>query len=190
MAPCCSSDPATRPLGAVGVQRHDERPATLQFRRTESRPPPSAPHHSPPIGGRSEPRQRRHSRLEAELEALPLILQIVSDTSRTASAWSLTYLVLMRMPAPSCQGHRYIGVPFAPIGSERRRSPPPGPWSEGRWSTCRPLGPVDCRGDRIEQGPRLDFLDPLSWTEDQGHASCPARRPRRLLDPPRPESPD
>ena len=172
------------------MQRHDERPTTLQFRRTESRPPPSAPHHPPPIGGGSEPGHRRHSRLEAELEVLPLIPQLVTDTSRTASAWSLTYLVLMRMPAPSCQGHRYIGVPFAPIGSERRRSPPPAPRSEVRWSTCRPLGPVDCKGDRIEQGLGLDFLDPLSWTEDQGRASCRDRRPRRLPDPPRPESPD
>ena len=170
------------------MHRHDERPATLQFRGTETRTPTPAP--TPPIGGGSEPGRRRNSRLEAGLEALPLILQIVSDTTRTASAWSLTYLVLMRMPAPSCQGHRYIGVAFAPIGSERRRSPPPAPRSEVGWSTCRPLGPVDCKGDRIEQGLGLDFLDPLSWTEDQDRAPGQDRRARRLPDPPRPWSPD
>ena len=93
MAPCCSSDTAARPLGAVGMHRHDKRPATLQFRGTETCTPTPAP--PPPIGGGSEPGRRRNSRLEAELEVLPIILQLTSDTSRTASAWSLTYLVFM-----------------------------------------------------------------------------------------------
>ena len=170
------------------MHRHDRRPATLQFRGTQARTPTPAP--TLTSGGESEPGHRRNSRLEAELEVLPIILQLTSDTSRTASAWSLTYLVFMRMPVPTCQGHRYIGIPFAPIGSERRRSAPPAPRSEARWSTCHPLAPVDCRGDRSERELGPDFLDPLSWTKDQARTFGQDRRTSQLPDPPRPESPD
>ena len=76
---------------------------------------------------------------------------------------------------------------MAPIGAERRRSPPAVPRPEVSWSTGRLLGPADCKCDQSEQGLVLEFLDPLSWSEDRGHGPFPARR---LPDSPRPASPD
>ena len=91
----------------------------------------------------------------------------------------------MRMPAPSCHGHRYIGAPLAQIGSERRKPPPSAyaEWKpEGRWIPNRRSGSSTCQCD----GLLADILDPPTWD------GCPRQAATRLGGrmpgpPPRPE---
>ena len=177
----------TRPKGAVGVQRRDEQPTTLQFRKKWDAP--SALPRLGPTHDNSGPGHRSHSLTGDELEIPPSTLSVTTDSSRYIIAWSWTYQTSMRMLAPPCHGHRYIGVPLAPIGSERRKAPPPGFRLEGRWPTSRLFGPSDCKCDRLEHGLLVDVLDPASWSEDPRQSAYPARRAKRMLDSPRPERP-
>ena len=90
------------------------------------------------------------------------------------------------MPAPTevrCQGRRYLGPQFAPIGSERRRSPPPA--SSEPWSTGILRGPTGCR--HRDQGLLLGFLDPGTWNAHLGCVPAPAKRQH---DPPSPGPPE
>ena len=95
----------------------------------------------------------------------------------------------MRMPTPSCHGHRYIRVPLAPIGSEQRKAPLPGFRFEARWLSSRLLGPLDCRCDRLEQSLLVDVIHQAPWNEDPRQNAYPVRRAKRMLDLPRPERP-
>ena len=90
------------------------------------------------------------------------------------------------MPAPTevrCQGRRYLGPQFAPIGSERRRSPPPA--SSEPWSTGILRGPTGCR--HRDQGLLLEFLDPVTWNEHRGCLPTPATHQH---EPPSPGIPE
>ena len=77
----------------------------------------------------------------------------------------------MRMATPSCHEHRYIGVPLGPIGSERRKAPPPGLQPKGRWPSSCLFGPSNCRCDHLEHGLLVDILDLSSWYRDPLQAS-------------------
>ena len=99
------------------------------------------------------------------------------DSSRTTIAGSWTYPAPMRLPNPSCCGHKYAGVPLGPIGWERHRAPSPrhrAPWPEARWPDSRLFGPP---GD----APASSLTTPTFWWTSSVYQSGTANHYRPPL---------
>ena len=99
------------------------------------------------------------------------------DLSSTTVAWSWSYPAFMRMSNPSCHGHKYIGGPLGPIGSEWRRASSPR-HRACRWRDSRlfgpPVNPPCVVLDHIDL--RVDILDSSIWGCDPLQAPSPGVR--------------